>query len=261
MRKFTDQLQRTLFLPDEPLRIVSLVPSQTELLHYLGLEEKVVGITKFCVHPNNWFKAKTRIGGTKNIDLEKVRLLHPNLIIANKEENTKEDIENLEKIAPVWISDVRNLEDAYQMIHKIGELLDKSIQAGLLVDEIQRKMSLIQGMGKGKRALYVIWNDPIMVAASNTYIHEMMIHLGFENLAHEESRYPELTLSQLVQLSPDYLLLSSEPFPFKEKHLSFFQELLPNSKILLVDGEMFSWYGSGMLRAVSYFETWNHELS
>ena len=103
MYDFTDKLNRSITLFDKPLRIISLVPSQTELLYDLGLDEEVVGITKFCVHPDVWYRTKTRIGGTKTVNIEKVKSLSPTLIIANKEENTKSDIEALEKIAPVWI--------------------------------------------------------------------------------------------------------------------------------------------------------------
>ena len=136
LRTFTDMTGNQLTI-GVPKRIVSLVPSQTELLYDLGLNEEVVGITKFCVHPDRWFKTKTRIGGTKQLQIEKIKELKPDLIIASKEENVKEQIEELAKDFPVWISDVNNLEDALKMIGSIGELLQKQIQAQNLVNQIK----------------------------------------------------------------------------------------------------------------------------
>src|ERR1700741_3198050 len=108
---FIDQTGRKISIPQIPQRIISLVPSQTELLFDLGLDKEVVGITKFCVHPPEWFQTKTRVGGTKQLKIDLIKQLQPDLIIANKEENVKEQIEELEKHFPVWISDVNNLED------------------------------------------------------------------------------------------------------------------------------------------------------
>ena len=123
MPLFTDQLNRTILLKEKPSRIVSLVPSQTELLHALELREEVVGITKFCVHPTDWFRTKTRVGGTKTVNFDSVRSLRPDLIIANKEENVKEQVEALAAEFPVWVSDVNNLADALDMLQKLGQVL------------------------------------------------------------------------------------------------------------------------------------------
>lgn len=125
MAVYTDQLGRKIELNYIPKRIISVVPSQTELLHSLGMEEEVIGITKFCVHPQQWFRIKIRIGGTKQLDIGKIKNLQPDLIIANKEENTRDQIEKLAIHFPVWISDVNTLEDALSMIYSIGNMLDK----------------------------------------------------------------------------------------------------------------------------------------
>ena len=117
-------MNRTIRLGATPRRIVSLVPSQTELLYDLGLEERVVGITKFCIHPKEWYRSKVRIGGTKNVNFDKVKTLRPDLIIGNKEENFKEDIEALEEIAPVWMSDIFTLDDSLEMINQLGSVLN-----------------------------------------------------------------------------------------------------------------------------------------
>jgi len=228
-----------------------LVPSQTELLHYFGLEEEVVGITKFCIHPKEWFETKTRVGGTKQLKLEFIRSLQPDLIIGNKEENTKEDIEALEKEFPVWLSDINSIEDALNMIHSIGEMTGKEKDASDLVQAINDSFSTVSSLGQRKKVLYFIWHEPAFVVGRNTFIDAMLSQLGFEN-ACTKSRYP--SLDELTELQPDYIFLSSEPFPFTEQHISYYKKLFPRSKILLVDGEMFSWYGSRMKIAPTYFQ-------
>lgn len=252
---FTDHLGRSITLSETPKRIVSLVPSQTELLYDLGLDQEVVGITKFCVHPEHWFQTKTRVGGTKQVNMERTRDLQPDLIIANKEENTEEGILFLEKIAPVWISDVRNIEDAFKMIQDIGELVGRSEQASELISTIQGAMKRANGAQR-KRILYLIWKDPYMAAGPDTFIHHMLEAAGFENaLSDATLRYPELSIEQINQINPDMLLLSSEPFPFKTKHTGEVRATFPNIEVQEVNGELFSWYGSRMLKAVEHFSS------
>jgi ABC-type Fe3+-hydroxamate transport system substrate-binding protein len=235
-------------------RIISLVPSQTELLFDLGLNDEVIGITKFCVHPHEWFKTRTRIGGTKNINIEKIKLLQPDFVIANKEENVKEQIEELEKFTNVYVSDVSNLEDAKKMIAEIGKLVNREAQSKFIVDEIERKFLQIENVNQQKlHAAYLIWNDPYMTIGGDTFINDMMQYCGFKNIFEDQLRYPEISIKQLQQLNCKILLLSSEPYPFKQKHIDELQPLLPNTKIMLVDGEMFSWYGSRLLLATDYF--------
>jgi ABC-type Fe3+-hydroxamate transport system substrate-binding protein len=257
MPQVTDQTGRVLEYPQAPKSIISLVPSQTELLFHLGLDEEVVGITKFCVKPEQWFYNKTRVGGTKAVKMDIIRQLDPQLIIANKEENVKEQIEELARFYPVYISDVKNLPQAYEMIAQIS-LITGKIERGLeLVEEIHRRFQRIipdRTPEKFPRAAYVIWRDPYMVAGGDTFIHDMMKRCGWKNVFENVERYPPVSISQLQDLSPEFLLLSSEPFPFREKHIQELQPLLPKTKIILVDGEMFSWYGSRLLFAPSYFE-------
>jgi ABC-type Fe3+-hydroxamate transport system substrate-binding protein len=253
MSIFIDQLQRTISLGNQPLRIVSLVPSQTELLFDLGLDEEVLGITKFCIHPDSWFKTKTRVGGTKTVNIERVKSLQPTLIIANKEENTKTDIEALEKIAPVWISDVKDLESAYDMIEKIGFLTGKSENASALLQAIRTSFEKIHKIFPPKKVLYVIWNDPMMVAGKITFINAMLEHIGLKNAAESSSRYPEMTMAEAKEINPELIFLSSEPFPFKGKHILEFEKHFTESRVVLVDGEMFSWYGSRLRKCEGYF--------
>jgi ABC-type Fe3+-hydroxamate transport system substrate-binding protein len=261
MSVFKDQLDRTITLDKNPLRIISLVPSQTELLYHLGLDNEVVGITKFCIHPDSWFRTKTRIGGTKTVNIERVKSLQPTLIIANKEENTKSELEALEQICTVWISDVRDIPSALEMIQKVGALVGKDKEAQQLAQEIQLLFNSMTGLFSKQRALYVIWNDPIMVAAKNTFIDSVLEHLGLENAASAMERYPEISVEQLQILNPDFIFLSSEPFPFKQKHLDQFKRALPKSQVHLVDGELFSWYGSRLLHSASYFLALKNQVS
>ena len=253
---FKDQLNRTIELLQTPKRIVSIVPSQTELLYDLGLDEEVIGITKFCIHPDEWFKTKARVGGTKKVDVAKVSALQPDLIIANKEENLKEDIEALQSIAPVWISDIKTLEDALEMIDCIGEIVNKQKEANQLVNAISAEFNILKVLQnlQSITCCYLIWNNPYMTVGSDTFINNMFQYCGVKNVFADTKRYPVVTIQDIQNAMPAMVLLSSEPFPFKQKHIDELQQYLPNSKIILVDGEMFSWYGSRLLKAANYFK-------
>jgi ABC-type Fe3+-hydroxamate transport system substrate-binding protein len=263
-RTLTDQMDHKITLPDEPLRIVSLVPSQTELLFELGLDEEIVGITKFCIHPEEQFRKKTRVGGTKEIKLDRIHELSPNLIIGNKEENTEEDILALQKDYPVWMSDISTLDDALEMIRAIGLITGQEAHAEQLAGQIRRAFSQLQRDIAGLpqlRATYLIWRKPYMIAARNTFIHHIMELTGFRNTFEHLERYPEISLDDLMHLEPDVLLLSSEPYPFKDKHLEEFRIACPSAQIELVDGELFSWYGSRLLHSPPYLKSLREKLS
>ncbi len=237
-------------------RIISLVPSQTELLAYLGLEKEVTGITKFCVHPEKWLREKTRVGGTKNIHLQKIDELSPDLVIANKEENVKDQIRKLAEKYDVWVTDVNSLEDAIKMITDIGKLTNRVHEASLLnlkIKEGFEKLYKVVSEKRKTRAAYFIWKDPWMVAGNHTFINDMMKHAGLENVFANHERYPEISLNELKEKNTELILLSSEPYPFKENHQSEIQKLLPGIKIEIVDGEMFSWYGSRLVKSFDYF--------
>ena len=269
--KFTDQLNRTIELRSFPPRkIISVVPSQTELLFDLGLDEEVMGITKFCVHPENWFRNKTRIGGTKQLNLSLIRQLQPDLIIGNKEENEQHQIDELAKEFPLWISDIKNLDEAYNMIEQVGALVDRTEESQDLISRIRSNFNLltfnikephsslatealVKEANLKHRTAYLIWSDPYMTVGGNTFINDMLNHVGFTNIFENQTRYPETSIRQLSSVNCQLLLLSSEPYPFKEKHVEEIQKLLPETKILLADGEMFSWYGSRLQYAPAYF--------
>jgi ABC-type Fe3+-hydroxamate transport system substrate-binding protein len=256
MPVYTDQLGRTLTLGHFPQRIVSIVPSQTELLFELGLEKEVVGITKFCVHPRSWFRTKPRVGGTKNLNLKIIADLRPDLIIGNKEENSKDQIEALEKHYPVWISDVKTLVHAQTMIWSVGEITGKVQAASLLKNEIENRFSaFLEKVPKSNnpKTAYLIWRDPYITAGGDTFISEMMKICGLSNIFEYANRYPEITEKDLLENGCRLLLLSSEPFPFKQQHAEELKKKLPQVRVMMVDGEIFSWYGSRLLKAPEYF--------
>lgn len=260
MPVFTDQIGQTILLEKTPKRIISLVPSQTELLYDLGLSDEVIGVTKFCIHPDEWFRSNTRVGGTKQLKIELIQQLQPDLIIANKEENVKEQVEELQKNFPVWISDINNMDDAYEMIEQIGLITGRQETAKNIVSKIKEGFGQLQITNYKLQTVYLIWQKPYMTVGCDTFIHSMLQTAGFQNLFEIEKRYPETNINELISLKPELLLLSSEPFPFKQKHVEELQALLPGTKILLVDGEMFSWYGSRLLKAPAYFRTLQEQI-
>ncbi|WP_428331382.1 helical backbone metal receptor [Mucilaginibacter sp.] len=259
MPVFEDQLGRMIILPSIPKRIISVVPSQTELLFYLGLNEEVVGITKFCIHPKDKFKLSTKVGGTKQLDIAGIIALQPDLIIANKEENERGQLEELMKLFPVWISDIYNLDGAADMINRVGALVGKPIEALELSNAIKQLFASLFIKPSGLKAAYFIWRKPYMVAAKNTFIDDMLQKCGLIN-AFDLPRYPEIDAAMLIEARPDIILLSSEPYPFKQKHIEELRAIMPSAIIKLVDGEIFSWYGSRLLMVHGYFKSLIKEL-
>ncbi|WP_425392521.1 helical backbone metal receptor [Ekhidna sp.] len=239
-KTYTDQMGREVTIASPPRRIVSLVPSQTEFLIDIGA--LVVGRTKFCVHPTDQVKDLPVIGGTKNFHIDKIRQLKPDLIIGNKEENYREGIEELEKEFPVWMSDIYTLKDSFEMMSSIGQLCDLEAPAKAIIGDCKKATENVKRTKSGK-VIYLIWKDPWMAAGKNTFIDHLLNHLGYENLITGD-RYPELTTEQITDLNPEKILFSSEPFPFKEKHLEKARGQWPKADCQLVDGELYSWYGS-----------------
>lgn len=251
LKAFTDQMGREVMVPFPPRRIISLVPSQSEFLADLGLDDRVAGITKFCIHPESWFKDKPKVGGTKHFNFDAIEALKPDLIIGNKEENYLEGIRQLESRYPVWMSDVNTFDDALQMMVQIGQLTDRLQEAVSITDRIRD--SLTGGSEScSLRVLYMIWRNPWMVAGTQTFINDMLTRCGLSNVV-TIPRYPEISFEEIRKLQPDVIFLSTEPFPFSEKHVDELSVILPDARVELVDGEMFSWYGSRLVYAGTYF--------
>jgi len=255
-KSFTDQMGREVTFDFPPKRIISLVPSQTELLFDLGLDEELIGLTKFCIHPIEKFAGRTKVGGTKKLNIDLIKDLKPDLIIGNKEENTQSDIEELSEYFPVWMSDIFTLADAKITIALIGEIVNRAPEADYLNHLITAGFNDLQTLALqhdiDKKVAYLIWRKPYMAAGKDTFIDDVLMLNGMTNVI-TESRYPEVNLAELQALNPDLILLSSEPYPFGLKHITEIQSAIPKAKIIPVDGEMFSWYGSRLVKAVQYF--------
>jgi len=262
-RTFTDQMGREITLNFPPKRIVSVVPSQTELLFDLGLDTEIIGLTKFCIHPIEKFATRTKVGGTKKLNIDLIKDLKPDLIIGNKEENTQSDIEELAAYFPVWMSDIFNLDDAMKTIGQIGALVDREPEAGYLNHLIAAGFNDLKTLALqhriDKKVAYLIWQKPYMAAGKNTFIDDILLINGLTNIVKQE-RYPVITMAELERLNCEMILLSSEPYPFAEKHMEEIQAVVPNAKVRLVDGEMFSWYGSRLVKAVQYFFEFQKQL-
>lgn len=248
---------RRVVVPFPPRRIVSLVPSQTELLFDLELGEKVVGVTKFCIHPAEARMNAAVIGGTKNFNFNKIAALKPDLIIGNKEENYQDGIEQLAASYPVWLSDIGNLTEALEMIRCVGFIVGAKDRGAALAETIAASFTALATPEVSTAApisvAYFIWRKPYMVAATGTFIDGLLHRAGFTNVFAGLSRYPEIRAEQLTQVAPQRIFLSSEPYPFAAKHVAEFQQLCPAAKIEIVDGELFSWYGSRLLKSAAYF--------
>jgi len=254
MFEYTDQIGNKIKLQQRPKRIISLVPSQSEFLWDLGLNKELVGITKFCIHPHEMFKSIERVGGTKKVNIDKIRALKPDLIIGNKEENERSDIELLQKEFNVWMSDIYNFDDAFKMMSDLGKIVGKEKKAEEIADTIKTSLPKVKDIFAGQRAAYFIWYKPYMVIAKNTFIDHALKYIGLKNAFKNTERYPEMSDEQIIKADPEFCFLSSEPFPFKEKHIKELRDKLPDSKIVIVDGEIFSWYGSRLLHFTNYVE-------
>lgn len=237
------------------MKIISLVPSISELLVDLNLENQLIGVTKYCIHPEHLISTTVNIGGTKTLQIERIKELKADLIIANKEENQKEQIEELMETQSVWVTDIRNLQDNWDFIEELGLRCHVQAEAKQLIDKAKIEWEKVKNIFNNKSALYFIWRKPYMTIGKNTFIYSILNEIGINNLSHSlEGNYPEVSPDWISKQSVDYLLLSSEPYPFKEKHINEFQAIHPKAKIILIDGEMCSWYGSRMLIAPNYFK-------
>lgn len=264
MKTFTDPLGTTHQFESAPKRIISLVPSQTELLYDLGLEDSIVGITKFCVHPVHFKSTKQIIGGTKQVKVDKIRALQPDIIIANKEENTLEMVEKLRQICPVWVTNIVTVEDNLQMISDFGQLFNKRTEAHKWIEKLNYAYQDFQLFIKDKpvrKVAYFIWANPYMVAGKDTFINEILHLNHFQNIYIDKGRYPAIELKRIrLEGDPDLVFLSSEPFPFKDEHAFEIGRFTHHAKTLFVDGEYFSWYGSRLLKAFDYFKQLHQKL-
>ncbi len=260
--KITDQIGQTLEFFKTPKRIVSLVPSITYTLYKLGLNEQVVGITRFCKWPEGWKKQKRVVGGTKDFKLDRIAALKPDLILANKEENPKDLVFALQDIAPVYVSDVVDLKTNAAFINDMGIIFDKQQITDKLVGHMTDQANQLkkQLAGQSYKTAYLIWKNPWMSVGGDTFINQMMQYAGFENVFKDQNRYPAFEIEALKALQPEIILLSSEPYPFKQAEKMTLQEMFPGTCILLVQGEPFTWFGAYPAEAFAYFINLHKQL-
>jgi ABC-type Fe3+-hydroxamate transport system substrate-binding protein len=260
MHSISDQMGNILHLPHVPRKVVSIVPSQSEFIWDIGGKDQLAGITKFCIHPEKMFREIRRVGGTKNLNLSLIRQIQPDIIIGNKEENDQNQVEELKKEFNVWMSDIHNINDAVEMMSQVGKILGREPEANNIINEITFSFKKIRSVFTPLRVAYFIWKDPYMLAAKNTFIDSIITLCGLINIS-EDNRYPEYTADEIKALKPDLCFLSSEPYPFNEQHVEEIQNLFPYSRVMIVDGEMFSWYGSRLLKTPDYLLKLKEEIS
>ncbi len=252
MKQIVDALGREAMYPFPPQRIICLCPAITETLIELGLAEQIVGRTKYCLYPKGQVEHIPVVGGTKQVDVDKILALKPELIITEKEDNSKEIVELLEVHVPVYVAQVESVQGAYKMIEDMGSLTNRKTEAQSMIESIKEEFSKLPR--HQARAGYLIWRKPYMAVGATTYINDLLGHLGFTNPFTElAGRYPAVDGEALRAAKLDVLFLASEPFPFQEKHVKELQEIIPDTKIELIDGEMF-WYGAKMRQAPTYFQ-------
>ncbi|MAC18009.1 MAG: cobalamin-binding protein [Flavobacteriales bacterium] len=247
----------SLDLAGPPQRIISLVPSLTETLVDLRVEDRIVGLTKFCIHPDHLRRERMRVGGTKGVRIDVILDLQPDLVIANLEENEAQDIMALEISGiPCWVCDVRTVERAFRLLSDLGALVGMADRGADLEAEARRSWEegrLSVDPGQGRKVAYAVWRNPWMWAGHDAYIQSVLRWWGWTPWP-EVARYPELEMAEVRDQGVEEVLLPSEPFPFKEDHKAECEGL----DARLVDGEMFSWYGSRMLKVPAYMAAaWN----
>ena len=243
------------------MRIVSLCPSLTELVFDLGRGEELVGRTKFCVHPVGRVQRIESVGGTKNPKIARIVELAPDLVLMNEEENRREDADALAAAGlPLHVSFPRDVGETATMVRDIGSALGNAGEAERIAADIEGRAARVRESARGTqpvRYAYLIWRNPWMVAGGDTFVTAMLALPGGVNVfADHPERYPVVTPVDLAAADPDAVLLSSEPFPFKEKHAEELTSAtgLSRDRVHLVDGELLTWHGSRTPDGIDYAE-------
>ncbi len=235
-------------------RIVSLVPSVTELLCDLGLASQLVGRTGFCIHPREVVRSIPKVGGTKDVKVDRIRELAPTHVVVNVDENTKETVGELARFVPsIVVTHPLAPEDNLGLYRLLGGIFDRPTETERLCDDFAAAFAdLMVVTPPPERVLYLIWREPWMTVSRDTYISRTLALVGWETVPEEATtRYPELDPAAVAG-SVDRVLLSSEPYRFREKHLAEVEALVPGARVSLIDGEMTSWYGSRAIAGLRY---------
>ena len=254
--KVTDDLGRVIYLIKTPRRVVSLCPSLTETLFDLGLDDLVIGRTDYCVHPEEKLGAVQSVGGPKSVFLPVVESLLPDIILAVKEENDKKTLESLASLYyKCVIFDINSVEGALKMIEKLGEIFGRRERASAMRTSIGEGFSRVGRAAKNPSFIYMTWSSPYIAAGTGNYINSLLTGFGFNNcLSGSFRRYVRMELNELKRLEPDIIFLPSEPYNYTIADKIKFEKFFPGAKVVLVDGEMFCWYGSRMEKAGGYLK-------
>jgi len=235
-----------------PNRIVSLVPSLTEALFAFGAGERVIGRTRYCLWPPRAVGKVPTVGGTKKVDVTRVLDLEPDLIVAVREENTRENVERLEEAGvPIFVGAPETVEEAIGLLRELAERVEAP-QAGIVMGPIERVYGRLREDADREphRVFVPIWKRPYMSVGCDTYVHDVLKTCGGENVCGERTRYPVVTLEEVEAMQPEVVLLPDEPYPFSAEELPEFYALdVPathEDRIHLIDGKLLTWYGPRM---------------
>jgi ABC-type Fe3+-hydroxamate transport system substrate-binding protein len=250
-------------------RIVSLVPSITELLFDLGLQSNLVGRTGFCIHPKDLVRKVPKVGGTKTIDLARIKRLHPTHLVVNIDENPRGMVEEIAKFVPhVVVTHPRAPRDNLDLYRLLGGIFSRQEQAEALCRRFEHAYDEVATIGASwprQQVLYLIWKAPWMTVSSDTYISRMLATVGWDTVApNSSSRYPTVDLTPQFLAKVDFVLLSSEPYTFRERHCVEVLDALPErsrTRVALIDGSMTSWYGSRAIPGLTYLREFRQSLN
>ena len=251
-----DALGQEFVAPLTDAKIVSLVPSTTETLYALGLENQLLGMTRYCVHPRHLLAEKTIVGGTKQLNWKKLESLAPTIVLGNKEENTPAIFAGLsQKDIPYFVAFPQTVDEAIQDIQTLGDLLGASDQSLKIAKGIEAERQSLHLKSTTFSYAYLIWRKPWMTINKDTFIHAMLSEAGGKNVFEDDdSRYPQFDLDELKARRPDFIFLSSEPYAFNQTHIDELHHHGFQQKIRLVNGEMCSWHGSRMKQGLEYLQ-------
>jgi ABC-type Fe3+-hydroxamate transport system substrate-binding protein len=258
---FTDASGVAVSVPAPPHRIVSLIPSITEILFALGRGDAVVGCTVYCTQPPEGVATKTRVGGEKNPRLELIRALGADLVIANVEENVREHVETLRAWGiPVYVTYPRTVAEGIRLVRELGHVTGAGERGGKLAAALEGQLAQVRSRLAGApraRVFCPIWRKPYMTVNRDTYVHDMLAVCGGDNVFGDHARrYPEVTLTEVAAARPEVILLPDEPYRFRRAHAADFATLtdmpaVRAGRIHLVDGKLLSWYGPRIEQALA----------
>ena len=258
MQTVKDCLGKEMSIPKNITKIVSLVPSISELIYDLNIEKKLIGVTKFCIHPKYFQIEKTVVGGVQEFDIEKIKELKPDVVFASKDENFEEEILELQKFVPVYVTDVKSVDEAKQMIVNFGELLSCRNDASKIIMKIDMQLNDLAKVTDDllyRSGAYFVWNEPWVAAGKDTFVNSMLKLVKINNVFEDlKERYPMVTGANIHLGNPDIVMLPSEPYKFEDQQAFEISSHTHDAATYFVDGEAFAWYGSRLIKSLDYLK-------